>query len=148
MHTDQDETDGYVTQGGASGLPGTRTGCVSPPHAAFRQAMPSTLKQSPSSRAGAEHGLRPTAPAAPCACRASSCPRWAPARIWAVCLLFSSEDLKQGNYTLARSQPSPSHPVNPLGLQGPARVAGISGLEQGAGGELRAWMGRSEPSWR
>lgn len=119
MYTDRDKADGYVTRGGVSGLPGTQTGCVSPPCAAFLRAMPSTLKQSPNSRTGAEHGLRPTAPAAPCVCHASSCPRWAPARIWSVCLRFSIEELGKGSYVLARSQPIPSHPANPRGCRVP-----------------------------
>lgn len=93
----QTEGDGYVTRGGASGPPETRTGRVSPPRAAFLLVTPSALRRSPSSRTGAEHGLHPTVPAVPGARPASSCPRWEPARLWAVCLLFASEELKLGN---------------------------------------------------
>lgn len=109
MDTDQDKTDRQVTRGGVSGLPGTRTGWVSPPHAAFLRAMPSTLKQSPNTGSIPQHPLHPAC-AMPRLARAGHLPGFE-----LFCLLFASKELERGNYTLARSQPSPSLPANPRG---------------------------------
>lgn len=110
MNTDQDQIDGYVTRGGVSALPGTRTGRVSPPHAAVRRATPRPRKQSPNS-VGPNTGSVP---------RRLLCPAHAvlglahagrlPGAGLFVCL-FSSQELEEGNYPLGRSRPHPSHPL-------------------------------------
>lgn len=126
------------------GLPRTRTSCVSPPHVAFQWAVPSTLMQSPSHALGPNTGsipwllLRPVH-ALPHLAHAGHLPG-----IGLFVCFSSSKELERGNYTLARSQPSPSHPPNPQGCR--ARTgARISGPEQGAGGDLPGGWGCLSP---